>query len=114
MDSNTRNTLITAHNIALKYGVADNIQYEIVKFNMNDEERKISAEIDSTKARMNEIQIQYQKLKNFKPKKREEIIKKEERLKELENEYGFLGRHYNELNNKLYGGGYDKTNIKAT
>lgn len=45
-------------------------QNEIVKFNMTDEERKISEEIDSTKSRMIEIQIQWQKLKTSKPKKR--------------------------------------------
>lgn len=28
MNSNTRNTLITAHDIALKYGVADNIEWK--------------------------------------------------------------------------------------
>lgn len=79
-------------------------QNEIVKFNMTDEERKISEEIDSTKSRMIEIQIQWQKLKNSKPKKKEDAIEKEQKLKDLENEHGFLGRHYNELNNKLYGG----------
>lgn len=53
---------------------------------------------------MIEIQIQWQKLKNSKPKKKEDAIEKEQKLKNLENEHGFLGRHYNELNNKLYGG----------
>lgn len=89
-------------------------QNEIVKFNMTDEERKISAEIEQTKARMKEIEVQYQKMKNSKPRKKEQIIEVEQKMKNLENEYGFLGRHYNELNNKLYGGGNDKTNIKTT
>lgn len=87
---------------------------EVVKFNMTDEERKISEEIAQTKARMEEINIQYQKLKASNPRKKEMIIEREQKLKILENEHGFLGRHYNELNNKLYGGGNDKTNIKTT
>ena len=68
-----------------------------IQISYTEEERDMIRQLDNIDYRVNKLKIEYKKERNSKYPNRF-------RLKEIENETGFLIKHRNELVKQIYGG----------